>query len=138
MTESNKQVIRRLFDDVLNGGKLGLLDTLVGAAYVDHSPASGQAPGTAGVKAKVAALRAGFPDLRFTLEELVGEDEVVAARYHWRGTHRGSFLGIPPTGRTVLVRGMDFYRLRDEKIVEHWDIVDDLGMLTQLGDLDGG
>ncbi len=138
MSESHKAIIRRLFDDVLNGGRLGLLDTIVGAAYVDHSPASGQAAGAAGVKAKVAALREGFPDLRFTLEEIVGEDEIVAARYHWRGTHRGSFLGIPPTGKTILVRGMDFYRLRDEKIVEHWDVVDDLGMLTQLGDLEGG
>lgn len=138
MSEASKQVVRRLFDDVLNAGKLGLLDTLVGAAYVDHSPASGQAAGAAGVKAKVAALRAAFPDLRFTVEQLVGEDDIVAARYHWRGTHRGSFLGIPPTGRTVLVRGMDFYRLRENRIVEHWDIVDDLGMLTQLGDLDGG
>jgi steroid delta-isomerase-like uncharacterized protein len=138
VSESHKAVIRRLFDDVLNGGKLGLLDSIVGAAYVDHSPASGQAAGAAGVKAKVAALREGFPDLRFTLEEIVGEDEIVAARYHWRGTHRGSFLGIPPTGKTILVRGMDFYRLRDEKIVEHWDVVDDLGMLTQLGDLEGG
>lgn len=137
MTESNKEIIRRLFDAVLNGGKLGLLDTLVGAAYVDHNPVAGQAAGAAGVKARVAALREGFPDLRFTLEDIVGEDEIVAARYHWRGTHRGSFLGIPPTGKTILVRGMDFYRLRDDKIVEHWDNVDDLGMLTQLGDLDG-
>ncbi len=137
MTESNKEIIRRLFDTVLNGGKLGLLDTLVGAAYVDHNPAPGQAAGAAGVKARVAALREAFPDLRFTLEEIVGEDEIVAARYHWRGTHRGSFLGVPPTGKTILVRGMDFYRLRDDKIVEHWDNVDDLGMLTQLGDLDG-
>ncbi len=76
--------------------------------------------------------------MRFTLEAIVGEDEIVAARYHWTGTHRGAFLGIPPTGRTVLVRGMDFYRLRENKIVEHWDNVDELGMLTQLGDLDGG
>lgn len=138
MSEANKDVIRRLFDDVLNGGRLGLLDTIVGAAYVDHSPAAGQAAGAAGVKAKIAALREGFPDVRFTLEELVGEDETVAARYSWRGTHRGAFLGIPPTGKTILVRGMDFYRLRDNRIVEHWDVVDDLGMLTQLGDLEGG
>jgi steroid delta-isomerase-like uncharacterized protein len=137
VSETNKDIIRRLFDDVLNGGKLGLLDTIVGAAYVDHSPAASQAVGAAGVKAKIAGLREGFPDLRFTLEDLIGEDEIVAARYHWRGTHRGAFLGIPPTGKTILVRGMDFYRLRDNRIVEHWDNVDDLGMLTQLGDLEG-
>lgn len=137
MSEGNKDVIRRLFDDVWNGGKLGLLDTLIGGAYVDHSPSASQASGAAGVKAKITALREAFPDLRFTLEELVAEDEIVAARYQWRGTHRAAFLGVPPTGKRIVVRGMDFYRLRESRIVEHWDILDDLGMLTQLGDLDG-
>ena len=64
------------------------------------------------------------------------EGDLVAARYSWRGTHKGeAFLGIPPSGKAILVRGMDFFRLRDGKIVEHWDNVDELGMLTQLGDL---
>ena len=128
-------VVRRLFEEVLNGGKLSLLDTLVSAAYVDHSPAAGQAPGAAGVKAKVEALRGAFPDVRFTLEDLVAEEETAAARWHWKGTHRGAFLGVPPTGRLIVVRGMDFYRVKEGRIVEHWDAVDELGMLTQLGDL---
>ena len=134
--EDNKDCVRRLFDDVLNAGKLGLLDTLIGAAYVDHNPSPGQLPGAAGVKGKVETLRAAFPDLRFALEELVAEGDLVAARYSWRGSHKGeAFLGIPPSGKSILVRGMDFYRFRDGKIVEHWDNVDELGMLSQLGDL---
>jgi steroid delta-isomerase-like uncharacterized protein len=136
MSEDNKDKIRRLFDEVLNAGKLSLLDTLIGAAYVDHNPSPGQPAGAAGVKGKVEALRAAFPDLRYTLEDLVAEGELVAARYSWRGTHKGeAFLGIPPSGKSILVRGMDFYRLRDGRIVEHWDNIDELGMLTQLGDL---
>jgi steroid delta-isomerase-like uncharacterized protein len=135
-SESNKDAVRRLFDQVLNAGKLSLLDTLIGAAYVDHNPSPGQPPGAAGVKGKVEALRAAFPDLRYALEDVVAEGELVAARYSWRGTHKGeAFLGIPPSGKTIMVRGMDFYRLRDGKIVEHWDNVDELGMLSQLGDL---
>ena len=134
--EDNKDCIRRLFDDVLNGGKLGLLDTLIGAAYVDHNPGPGQLSGAAGVKGRIENLRSSFPDLRFVLEEIIAEGDVVAARYSLRGTHRGqSYLGIPPSGKTIFVRGMDFYRLRDGRIVEHWDNVDELGMLTQLGDL---
>jgi steroid delta-isomerase-like uncharacterized protein len=134
--EGNRDKIRRLFDEVLNAGKLSLLDTLIGAAYVDHNPSPGQPAGAAGVKGKVEALRAAFPDLRYTLEDLVAEGELVAARYSWRGTHKGeAFLGIPPSGKSILVRGMDFYRLRDGRIVEHWDNIDELGMLTQLGDL---
>lgn len=136
MTESNKECVRRLFSEVWSSGKLGLLDTLIGAAYVDHNPASGQVSGTEGVKDRVEALRAAFPDLRFTVEELVAEGDLVAARCSWRGTHKGeAFLGIPPSGRAILVRSMEFFRLRDGRIVEHWDNVDELGMLTQLGDL---
>jgi steroid delta-isomerase-like uncharacterized protein len=133
--EENKERVRRLFEDVWNAGKLGLLDTLIGAAYVDHNPLPGQPSGAAGVKGKIEGLRAAFPDLRFALEELVAEGDIVAARYSWRGTHKGSYLGIPPSGKAILVRGMDFFRLRDGRIVEHWDNVDELGMLTQLGDL---
>ncbi len=103
---------------------------------MDHNPASGQAAGAAGVKARVETLREAFPDLRFAVEELVAEGDLVAARFSWRGTHKGeAFLGIPPSGKAILVRGMEFYRLRDGRIVEHWDNVDELGMLTQLGDL---
>jgi steroid delta-isomerase-like uncharacterized protein len=136
VSEHNKDKIRSLFDEVLNAGKVSLLDTLIGAAYVDHNPSPGQPAGAAGVKGKVEALRAAFPDLRYALEEIVGEGDLVAVRYSWRGTHKGeAFLGIPPSGKSILVRGMDFYRLRDGRIVEHWDNVDELGMLTQLGDL---
>ena len=136
MSEANKDCVRRLFDEVWNAGKLALLDTLIGAAYVEHNPVPDQPSGAAGVKGRVETLREAFPDLRFTLEELVAEGDLVAARYSWRGTHKGeAFLGIPPSGKGILVRGMDFFRLREGRIVEHWDNVDELGMLTQLGDL---
>jgi steroid delta-isomerase-like uncharacterized protein len=131
----NKNLVRRLFEEVLNGGRLELLDALIAPGYVENSPAPGQVPGAAGVKAKIEALRAAFPDVRFVLEELVGEGAIVAARYHWEGTHAGTFLGIPPTGRRLSVRGMDFYRFADGWLVEHWDNVDEFGMLSQLGDL---
>ncbi len=131
----NKNLVRRLFDEVLNGGRLDLLDALIAPGYVENSPAPSQAAGAAGVKAKIEGLRRAFPDVRFVLEELVGEGPIVAARYHWKGTHEGPFLGIPPTGRRVSVRGMDFYRFADGWLVEHWDNVDEFGMLSQLGDL---
>ncbi len=134
MSEANKAVVRRLYEEVWNGGKTSLLDSLIGAAYVDHNPAPGQPPGAAGAKARVESLRAAFPEVRYVLEDLVGEDDLVAARYHWRGAHKKTFLGIQPSGKTILVRGMDFYRLRDGRIVERWENVDELGMLSQLGD----
>lgn len=135
MSMDNKAVIRRLFADVLNGGRLDLLDRMIGADYVEHNPAPGQAAGAAGVRARIETLRAAFPDLRFVLEDLVGEGDIVAARYQWQGTHQGAFLGVAPTQRRLTVRGMDFYRLHGGLVVEHWDNVDEFGMLTQLGDL---
>ncbi len=131
----NKAAVKRLFEEVLNAGRLELLDELIGEDYRENSPSPGQAPGAAGVRARIEALRAGFSDLRFVLEELVGEGEIVAARYHWQGTHTGAFLGIPPTGRKIAVRGMDFYRFAGGRLVEHWDNLDEFGMLSQLGDL---
>ena len=133
--ERNKALIRRLFDEVLNKGNFGLLDQLIGASYVEHNPIANQAAGAAGIRDKIQTMRKAFPDLRFVLDELIGEGEFVAARYHWQGTHKGTFLGIAPTGRRLSVRGMDFYRLEDGRLIEHWDTVDEFGMLSQLGDL---
>jgi len=135
VSADNKAIIRSLFEEVWNGGRMELLDRLVGADYVEHNPGPGQAQGAAGVRGKIQGLREAFPDVKFVLEELIAEDAVVAARYHWRGTHEGSFLGIAPTGRRLVVRGMDFFRLKSGRIVEHWDNVDEFGLLTQLGDL---
>jgi steroid delta-isomerase-like uncharacterized protein len=134
-SERNKALIRRLFDEVLNAGNFGLLDQLIGASYIEHNPVANQAGGAGGVRERVLRLRAGFPDLRFVLEELIGEDAIVAARYRWQGTHKGLFLGIAPTGRRLSVKGMDFYRLEDGRVIERWDTVDEFGMLSQLGEL---
>ena len=128
-----KATINRLFEAVLNQGRLDLLEELIGPGYRDHNPVPGQLPGAEGVRRKLLALRRAFPDIRFHLEDLVGEGDRVAARYYWEGTQQGEFMGISPAGKQVRVRGMDFYRLEAGKIVEHWDCVDELGLLRQLG-----
>lgn len=132
-TDNNKQRIRMLFDWILNQHDEGLLDDLLAPNYVDHNPVPGQAPGAEGIRNKLKDLRAAFPDIRFFLEDLVAENDLVAARYYWKATHTGTFLGLPPTGKQVMVRGMDFYRLSGGKLVEHWDSVDQLGLMQQLG-----
>ena len=96
----------------------------------------GQKPGAEGVKARLKTLRGAFPDIRFVLESLVAEGALVAARYHWEGTHKGDLpRASRRRGGRIVVRGMDFYRFADGRIVEHWDNVDEFGMLSQLGDL---
>lgn len=129
----NKKQIERLFDEVLNQGKLEFLDELIPDSYVEHNPLPRQEPGALGVRQKVEALRAAFPDLRFILEDIIEEGDLVAARYHMQGTQKGEFMGIPASGHRVDVKGMDFYRLEDGRLMEHWDSVDQLSLMTQLG-----
>ncbi len=78
-------------------------------------------------------LRTAFPDLHFTIEELVAEGDTVAGRLTMSGTHQGPLMGIPPTGRSVRQDHMHFVRFRDGKAIEHWGVRDELGMMQQLG-----
>jgi steroid delta-isomerase-like uncharacterized protein len=138
MTEADiKTKIRALFDRVLNQNDLGQLDDLIADDYLDHDPVPGQLPGAEGIKNKLKGLREAYPDIRFILEDLVAEGDIVAARYHWEATHAGQFVGIPATGKKVSVKGMDFYRFSGGRIIEHWDTVDELGLLRQLGAIPG-
>lgn len=89
--------------------------------------------GIAGLKALNTVLRAAFPDRYSTPEELIAEGDRVAERWTGRGTHRGAFQGIPPTGKQVVVPGVVFYRIWDGKIVEFRGSFDILSMLQQLG-----
>ena len=130
-----KTMVRSLFDEVLNRGRLALIDNCFADDFVEHNPSPGQGPGREGVKHRIQALRDAFPDVRFVVDEIVGENDIVAVRYRWEGTHSGTFLGIPATGRRAAVRGMDFYRFKNGRVAEHWDNMDELSMLTQLGDL---
>ena len=132
---AHKTIVRSLFDQVLNRGRLQIIDECFAEEFVEHNPAPGQGPGREGVKHRVRTLREAFPDLRFVVDEIVAENEIVAVRYRWEATHSGTYLGIQATGRLVAVRGMDFYRFKNGCVVEHWDNMDELSMLTQLGDL---
>jgi predicted ester cyclase len=90
--------------------------------------------GIEGFREMIGGLRASFPDLRIVEEEMIGEGEVVAARWLASGTHSGApFAGLEPSGRRFEISGMSFYRVRGGRIVEGWVNDDSLGMLTQLG-----
>ena len=100
--------------------------------YVDHSR-PGLPPGPEGVTAFIAVVRAAFPDLVVGIADTVAEGDKVAVRGTLRGTHRGEFLGIPPTGKPFAVSFIDLNRIAGGKLVERWASQDDLGMLQQLG-----
>jgi predicted ester cyclase len=132
-TDVNTPRIRMLFDWILNQHDDGLPDDLFAADYIDHNPVPGQVPGTEGIRNKVKGLHAAFPGIRFLMEDFVADNNLAAARYYWNATLTGTFPGLAPTGNRVRVGGMDFYRQADWKLLEHWDPVDQLGLMPQQG-----
>jgi steroid delta-isomerase-like uncharacterized protein len=93
----------------------------------------GQGPGLEGLKDILRAMRSAFPDLIFSIQEQVAENDKVASRFEWTGTHQGPFLGIPATGRSVRVWGMVIDRLEKGRIKDTRILMDTLGLLIQLG-----
>jgi steroid delta-isomerase-like uncharacterized protein len=131
-TEANKEVVLRYYEEVLNKGDLDALDELAVADYEEHNPLPGQGAGRDGVRDRVSMLVRGFAP-RFTIEDVIAEGDEVVVRWTNTGVHGGEFMGIPPTERTVSIAGIDIHRLQDGKMAEHWDVVDLLSMLVQLG-----
>jgi steroid delta-isomerase-like uncharacterized protein len=131
--ETNKATIRRIVEEIQNGDNLALIDELLAPNFVNHTPAPGLPPDREGIKRLLSMFRAAFPDGVMTIEDLIAEGDKVATRKTYRGTHQGQFLGLPPTGRPVSVGLIDMMRLVDGKVVEHWNVGDDLSMLQQLG-----
>jgi steroid delta-isomerase-like uncharacterized protein len=123
-TEANKTAYRRFMEEAFNQQQFDRIANYMAADMVEHTP--GLSPGAAGVRSDFEMFASAFPDMHLTIEEVIAEGDRVAARYYWTGTHKGTFAGIEPTGKTVRVRGLDIWRLQDGKCVEHWNIEDNL------------
>ena len=133
MLADTKVLVRRFFEEVWNQGNLAAIDELFAPSYIRYDPAAPEAKGLAGFKQLVVRLRTAFPDLHFTLEEIIAEDDKVMTRALLRGTHRGEYWGIAPTGKPVAVMGMVVLRIAQGKFQEGWLMMDNLGLLQQLG-----
>ncbi|RLC34417.1 MAG: ester cyclase [Candidatus Nealsonbacteria bacterium] len=130
--DANKAIVGRL-GELWNTGNLVIADEIFGADFVNHDPNDPNIINLEGYKGFVAATRTSFPDFHVTNEDLVAESDKVAKRYTVTGTHRGEFIGIPPTENHITITGINFYRIASGKIVETWWSSDALGMLQQLG-----
>jgi len=109
----------------------GSFDAFIADDYANHNALA--APGRAGVKAFFAGFLDAFPDPRVTVEDARADGDTVVGRYTYRGTHRGTFLGIPATGQAITMRSIDIWRVRDGLFVEHWDERNTLEVFRQLG-----
>jgi predicted ester cyclase len=128
-SQTNKQIVRRLFEEAFNHDRGELVEELVSPNYVD---ATGER-GPAAFKQVIARLRSAFPDIHYTVEELLAEDDKVAIRWHWSGTHRGVFRGITPTERSLTNNGSAIFRVEAGQIVAAALETDRLGFLQSIG-----
>lgn len=132
MSTEHKALVLRWFEEVWNKGRVEAIDEMMAANCVIH----GLGPdlhGPDGFKPFHGSYRDAFPDVKLKVDDIVSEGGLVAARWSGTGTHRGSGLGFPQTGRTVSFTGMSFVRVEKGKIAEGWNNFDQLGMLQQLG-----
>jgi len=99
--------------------------------YVPGQPQPHQGP--KGYLTIIAMMRSGFPDIQWTIEDMIKENDKVAVRFTMRGTHQGAFFNVPPTNKEIVIQAMNFYRLADDQIIEEFGQPDMLGLLTQIG-----
>jgi len=135
--ESNKQLVERLYAEVINGGDAEAAQGLVSSDFVQHRVFVGQSDdeqrGAAALLATLAPLRAAFPDMAFALEDMIAENDRVAVRWTMTATHQGTFAGIEPTHRRISQNGFVIYRVTNECITDSWALVDVYGLMVQIG-----
>jgi steroid delta-isomerase-like uncharacterized protein len=132
--DQNVSLVKREFDEMWNNHNLDLADELFSPEFKRYDPGTAGLPdGLQGVKALMAAYLAAFPDLYFMIEDIFGAADKVALRWTAYGTHIGELMGIAPTGKQIVINGIDLSRIKDGKIVEIWTSWDNLGLMRQLG-----
>ena len=133
--QSNERVMQR-FTEFINTASDELAAELIAPDATFHVPGRPDpARGPSGYLEIIEMMRAGFPDIQWTLEEMVSQANKVAARFTMRGTHQGDFFGVPPTGTQIEVQALNLYRLSDAKIIGEHGHPDMLGLLQQIGAL---
>ena len=133
MSAETKQIIKRFYDEAINGKKLEVIDEVMSPDFVEHEEIPGLTPDREGVKQFFAMLATAFPDFRFNVEDVIAEGEKGVVRATFTGTHQGDFLGVPATGNTVSVTVIDIIRVTGGKAAEHWGAMDMGALMEQLG-----
>ena len=131
--DANKKIFYRTINDFWNQGDVGVIDELYAIDYLGHDPSGLHGATLEEFKQSAAGLFTAFPDFHLVLNDEVIDGDKIAKRWTVTGTHKGQFMGIPPTGNHITITGISFYRIADGKVVETWWSSDALGMLEQLG-----
>jgi steroid delta-isomerase-like uncharacterized protein len=133
--EENKALARRLFEEGFSQGKVDVVDEVLDPNFVCYDPnsESGEVRGADTIKGEIEYFRNAVPDLTYTIEDQIAEDDKVVTRYTVSGTHQGEFFGVAPTDKPIRMTGMSIDRFEDGKMVEEWPEYDLLGVMRQLG-----
>jgi steroid delta-isomerase-like uncharacterized protein len=133
-TTANKQLVVDFVQDLFTRGDGSAVDRYLAPDCVWHDPPFPGVPdGPEGFRVAAATVREALPDWHSDLEQMIAEDDLVVEVFTASGTHRGEFQGVPGTGRALVMRGINVWRVRDGRIVERWGRLDDLGVARQLG-----
>ena len=133
MESGTRTNLDRIPLEIFNQSKYDLVDELYAPEYVDRTPVTGFAATRDGVKQAAGALKAGFPDLFYTIDDVIYTGDKLVHRLTASGTMTGEFLGMPATGKRATWTEIHIGRVVNERIVEHWGLIDLLGAFVQLG-----
>jgi predicted ester cyclase len=136
-SDDAKAVFKTLIEVEIGRKQFELTEQLVHPEFFDHTNPPGMQHGIDGHRAIVNLFHSAFSNMDWHCDDLIAEGDKVVARTTFTATHTGDFFGIPPTGKEVAIAGVHIARLKDGKVVEHWGSNDDLGMMRQLGVIEG-
>ena len=131
MKKKNKKLIKALTNDFWNNQNIDAYGDFFSEDLIVHLESEDK--NSDEYKAMCQAVMEGFPDMHVSIDNLVAEADQVTKVWTTNSTHKGEFLGIPPTGNKILVKGIEVFRIKDEKIVEMWWVMDNLGLMQQIG-----
>jgi predicted ester cyclase len=133
MTTETQKMIERIPLEVINDNRFELIDELYATDYVEHTPSPGVAPTREGFKQTAIALKQAFPDLRYTVDDVIESGDKIVHRLTASGTMTADYLGIPATGKPATWTEVHIGRVANGRLTDHWGVIDQLSMLVQLG-----
>jgi predicted ester cyclase len=131
--EQNKAIVTRIYEEIINQEKKGVIDELYASDVTIHDPFMGTMAGVEAFKQLLGVFDTAFPGHRVTVEHITAEGDYVSVLHTHTATHTGPFMNISPTGKQIRVNGLELFRLNNGKIVEFWRKDDDVSLLMQLG-----
>jgi predicted ester cyclase len=133
-TAEHKRIVDDFIQSLFTRGDLAAVDRYLDPGFLNHDPPfPGAPPGHEGMRQAAVMFRAAMPDWHSEIRHLIAEGDLVAEHFTARGTQRGELMGVAPTGREVVLNGVNIFRIAGDRIVERWGQLDELGLLRQLG-----